>query len=106
MAKKKRQVRADFRKNRNVRARDKNWSRGVDPTGAELDDAQTRESVSGKGALSRKRTVAGAEIVDKSETRVLAQPPGETRLTLVTCYPFDALRAGGPLRYVVTAKAI
>jgi ribosome biogenesis GTPase / thiamine phosphate phosphatase len=64
MAKKKRQVRADFRKNRNVRARDKNWSRGVDPTGAELDDAQTRESVSGKGALSRKRTVAGAEMVE------------------------------------------
>jgi sortase A len=26
------------------------------------------------------------------------------RLTLVTCYPFDALRAGGPLRYVVTAE--
>ncbi|CAG0984458.1 partial sortase A, partial [Rhodocyclaceae bacterium] len=47
-----------------------------------------------------------AEIVDKSETRVLAQPPGETRLTLITCYPFDALRAGGPLRYVVTAHAI
>jgi ribosome biogenesis GTPase len=64
MAKKKRQVRADFRKNRTPRARDKNWSRGVDPTGAELDDAQTHESVSGKGALSRKRTVAGAEIVE------------------------------------------
>jgi len=26
------------------------------------------------------------------------------RLTLVTCYPFDAIRAGGPLRYVVTAE--
>lgn len=25
------------------------------------------------------------------------------RLTLVTCYPFDALQAGGPLRYVVDA---
>jgi len=48
--------------------------------------------------------VIGAEIVDKSETRVLAQPPDETRLTLITCYPFDALRAGGPLRYVVTAE--
>ncbi|MEZ5614583.1 MAG: sortase [Rhodocyclaceae bacterium] len=57
-------------------------------------------------AATRRYRVSGAEIVDKSETRVLAQPPGETRLTLVTCYPFDALRAGGPLRYVVTAKAI
>ncbi len=26
------------------------------------------------------------------------------RLVLVTCYPFDALRPGGPLRYVVTAE--
>ena len=26
-------------------------------------------------------------------------------LTLVTCYPFDALVPGGPLRYVVTAEA-
>ena len=29
--------------------------------------------------------------------------PGKDRLTLVTCYPFDALQANGPLRYVVTA---
>jgi sortase A len=27
------------------------------------------------------------------------------RLVLVTCYPFDALQAGGPLRYVVEARA-
>jgi sortase A len=27
-------------------------------------------------------------------------------LTLVTCYPFDALEAGGPLRYVVTARRV
>ncbi|MDR2239667.1 MAG: class GN sortase [Zoogloeaceae bacterium] len=55
---------------------------------------------------TRRYRVSGAEIVDKSEIRVLAQPSGETRLTLITCYPFDALRAGGPLRYVVTADAI
>jgi len=55
---------------------------------------------------TRRYRVTGAEIVDKSETRVLAQRLGESRLTLITCYPFDALRAGGPLRYVVTAKAI
>jgi sortase A len=57
-------------------------------------------------STTRRYRVAGTEIVDKSDTRVLAQHFGETRLTLVTCYPFDALRAGGPLRYVVTAKAI
>ncbi len=54
----------------------------------------------------RRYRVEHSEIVDKSETRVMAQHDKETRLTLITCYPFDALRAGGPLRYVVTAKAI
>jgi sortase A len=29
---------------------------------------------------------------------------GSPRLTLVTCWPFDTLRTGGPLRYVVVAE--
>ena len=29
---------------------------------------------------------------------------GRPALALLTCYPFDALRAGGPLRWVVTAR--
>ena len=62
MAKKKRQFRADFRKNRNVRARDKNWSRSLDAGDPEFEDAQTHESVSGKGELTRKRVVAGADV--------------------------------------------
>lgn len=45
------------------------------------------------------------QIVDRSQTRVL-QPAGEDRLTLITCYPFDALVPGGPLRYVVVARRI
>ncbi len=49
--------------------------------------------------------VAATLIVHKSDTRVL-EPDGTAReLTLVTCYPFDALHAGGPLRYVVRAVA-
>jgi len=31
---------------------------------------------------------------------------GESRMVLVTCYPFDALMPGGPLRYVVEAELI
>jgi sortase A len=27
-------------------------------------------------------------------------------MTLVTCYPFDAIDPGGPLRYAVTAEAL
>ena len=30
----------------------------------------------------------------------------QSMLSLVTCYPFDALEAGGPLRYVVTARML
>ena len=32
--------------------------------------------------------------------------PHAHRLTLITCYPFDALTPGGPLRYVVQAEAV
>ncbi len=39
------------------------------------------------------------------DSRRASLPPvaDESRLLLVTCYPFDALRPGGPLRYVVRA---
>jgi sortase A len=50
----------------------------------------------------RRYVVDGARVVDHRETWV-ARDAGDTRLTLVTCYPFDALRPGGSLRYVVTA---
>ncbi len=41
-------------------------------------------------------------IVDASQ-ELLTGGSSEEALLLVTCYPFDALQAGGPLRYVVTA---
>jgi ribosome biogenesis GTPase len=64
MGKKKRQVRADFRKNRNVRVRDKNWTLSGGAADAEIEDTKSRESVRGKGDITRKRTVADAEIVE------------------------------------------
>jgi sortase A len=48
--------------------------------------------------------VVAADVLDRRETWV-AKQDGPTRLTLVTCYPFDALGADGPLRYVVVALA-
>jgi len=48
--------------------------------------------------------VSGARVVDRGANWVVAEDPDDTRLTLVTCWPFDALRPGGPLRYVVTAR--
>jgi sortase A len=48
-------------------------------------------------------TVSETLVVDRRDAWV-TQEAGDTRLTLVTCYPFDAIRPGGPLRYVVTAR--
>lgn len=53
---------------------------------------------------TRRYRVVSTEVLDKSDMWV-ARDTGDTRLTLITCYPFDALRAGGRLRYVVTAIA-
>ncbi len=53
-------------------------------------------------AGTRKFRVAWTEIVD-SRSRELVLESGRSRLTLLTCYPFDSPVAGGPLRYVVTA---
>lgn len=50
----------------------------------------------------RVRSLA-VEHVDSMTLDPLARRP---ELTLVTCYPFDALTAGGPLRYVVRASLV
>jgi sortase A len=47
-------------------------------------------------------TVADTKVSDSSLGPLLLDPTRDS-LTLVTCYPFDALLAGGPLRYEVTA---
>ena len=49
--------------------------------------------------------VAETGVVDRQATEVM-EDAGDTRLTLVTCYPFAAVTAGGPLRYVVTARRV
>jgi len=50
--------------------------------------------------------VRGTRIVDTEVEPFLSTDTDTDRneLVLVTCYPFDALVPGGPLRYVVTAR--
>jgi sortase A len=48
--------------------------------------------------------IRGSYIVDYRELR-LPRDTAVPTLTLVTCYPFDAVNPGGPLRYVVVAEA-
>jgi sortase A len=50
-------------------------------------------------------SVEGSQVVSERDTWV-AGPRGVATLTLVTCYPFDAIVAGGPQRYVVTARLV
>lgn len=45
--------------------------------------------------------VSAADVVNSSQNALQGTPYG---LLLITCYPFDALTSGGPLRYVVSAK--
>lgn len=54
---------------------------------------------------SRWFEVRALEIID-SRFRELVIEPGTARVSLVTCYPFNSLDAGGPLRYVVTALPV
>lgn len=49
--------------------------------------------------------VGALAVVDKRDLWVLEQH-GPDRLSLVTCYPFDALSAGGDARYLVVAERV
>jgi sortase A len=49
--------------------------------------------------------VTAVDVVD-SRRGSLVLDTDEPMLSLVTCYPFDALSAGGPLRYVVSARML
>lgn len=47
--------------------------------------------------------VTAVDVVD-SRRGSLVLDTDEAMMSLVTCYPFDAQRAGGPMRYVVSAR--
>ena len=47
--------------------------------------------------------ISDLQVIDSRNTRIRIDPFGD-ELLLITCYPFDGLVAGGPMRYVVTAQ--
>lgn len=57
-----------------------------------------------RGVVTRYEVMETA-VVDKNDTTVL-EPTGDERLTLITCYPFNTVIPGGPLRYVVIANKL
>ena len=49
--------------------------------------------------------VVDIDVVDSRRSSIVLDAD-ESVLSLVTCYPFDAIEAGGPMRYVVTLQLI
>ena len=73
MAKKKKRrttVRADFRKRQSTRTRKNDLTRQFEEKSDELEDSQSGERVSGKGRLTRKRTVVGSAQEDEAGFQV------------------------------------
>ena len=68
----------------------------------EVGELLTLESTKGQKHLYQ---VIGADVVD-SRKGSLVLDTDTAMLTLVTCYPFDARAAGGPLRFIVTATML
>ena len=57
------------------------------------------------GAWHRYR-VDEMAVMDTRQGNGLVVDPAGSALVLVTCYPFDAVDPGGPLRYLVTARPV
>jgi len=66
-----------------------------------IGDAMELESVTG---VREAFVVTHTEIADSRNSLLRLEPSGRA-LVLVTCYPFDAVVPGGPLRYVITAES-
>jgi sortase A len=65
----------------------------------------TRVSVESFAGVTTEYEVIGRNVVDSRKGSLLLDTD-DAVLTLVTCYPFDAVDPGGPLRYVVTARRV
>ena len=68
----------------------------------EIDDLLNVELSSGRRHVFQ---VIGADVVDARKGSLVLDT-NVPMLTLVTCYPFAARQAGGPLRFVVTAERL
>jgi sortase A len=70
-----------------------------------LRDLRTGDRIvaQGRDGKARAYRVERTFVADAGALRLPADPLGTT-LTLVTCYPFDALDPGTPLRYAVIAR--
>jgi sortase A len=68
----------------------------------EIGESIMIERISGRRHLYK---VIGIDVVDSRRGSLLLDTD-DAFLSLVTCYPFETEEAGGPMRFVVTAKMI
>ena len=97
MAKKKKKIRTNFRKNREVRTRKQDLTDQYRDHGFETDDSLRSERISGKGELTRKRTVVGVEPGDEETGLAILRDVDASQ-----CLAGTVLRSGG-LRSTVRA---
>lgn len=74
---------------------------------AGLKHLQAGSTITLQGMDGRWQTyeVTSTEVVDSRKTMLDFSSPGQvSELVLITCYPFEQIQAGGPLRYVVYAR--
>lgn len=99
MSKRPKKVRTDFRKNRAPRPRQGDLTRQFEPKRAELDDLARDERLSGKGELTRRRTVLASD-------DATAPAGAESELVIDVdrdCLPGRVLSVHGLLSQVETA---
>jgi ribosome biogenesis GTPase len=87
-----RKIRTEFRKNREVRTRDRGLTKEFQEHGFEEKDTLSGERVSGKGELTRQRTVVAAENIE-SDSGGLIVP----EVDLTECHPGRVLSIRGLL---------
>lgn len=61
--------------------------------------------LTGTDGTTRRYRVSEGLVMDSRRDAIPTRIDGQD-LVLVTCFPFDAIKAGGPLRYVVRAELI
>lgn len=63
-----------------------------------------RLEVVGSDGAARRYRIIEQRVMDQRRDSMATNQEGE-ELILITCFPFDAITSGGPLRYVVRAQA-
>ena len=97
MGREKKKIRADFRKNRSSRARSGDWTRRYQADDAAVESTTPSERISGKGELTRKRTIVGANVDDDANGFDV-----QLDVDLTACLPGRVLSVRGLLSDVRT----